>query len=265
MIECDVLSPPRCSVALAYECDMAGVVEARAHLVRICGFAAANDIRLQLFALGTDAAALGELPGAPEVDLLTPALAPPDTDLAALEDDLTRAVDTFVAAAGQPPRGLRPQAMARNGIQKQVDLQELLLQQGFEFISSDYSTRHRAHAHDKAADDNAVRNMKHLQARRYPSGLWEIPATGYSDTDFLDELGGSRDDWIAHMKGCLEFACNLGGLVYAPRLSLSAQVQHDPDLRSLSEFVEYAAGLRESVAFVTYRDTHSLASVAVSL
>jgi hypothetical protein len=180
-----------------------------------------------------------------------------------LEDGLARGSEAFAATYGQPPLGVRAQAMQRNGLQKQADVQDMLLRLGLRFVSSDYSTRHRAHAHDKAADDNAVRSMKHQQARRYPSGLWEIPATGYSDTDFLDELGGSLDDWTAHLRACLDFAYSLGGLVYAPRLTLGTQTRHDPDFRAIRDLAGYAAGLHEPVAFVTYRDVHRLAASAL--
>ena len=261
MTDCEVLPPPRCSVALAFECDSADA----ALLSRLCNFAGESGTRLQLFVPEAHAAWVCDLPGGHDGDLLSPVLVPPlDADLAAVEESLVRALDAFANAFGHPPIGLRAQAMARNGIQKQADIQKMLLRLGLQFVSSDYSTRHRAHAHDKAADDNAVRNMKHLQARRYPSGPWEIPATGYSDRDFLDELGGSLDDWIAHMKACLEFAYNLGNLVYAPRLTLSVQARHDPDLRALRALFEYAAGLPEPVAFLTYRDIHRLATEAVT-
>jgi peptidoglycan/xylan/chitin deacetylase (PgdA/CDA1 family) len=259
-----VSSHPRCTIALGYDCDIFDH-----HLLDLCSVADDRGARLQFFAQGMsfeqpcdclrEIAARGH-----DIDQHTWShISLIDASLAEVEDEIARTNAAFEERLGFRPVGLRAPDMYRNGIQDRPDVQEMILRQGLGFVSSDYSTRLRSHAHDKAADDNAARNMKHLQPRWYPGGgedtprLLEIPAPGYSDRDFLDNLHGSVDDWIAHIKACIEFAYNLGGLIYAPHLHVDTHLRHDPELRVIRAIFDYAVSFHEPVGFYTYRDIYA--------
>jgi len=190
------------------------------------------------------------------VDLCVPATGGlADADPAQTCGLLTR-TNALLQDLGGQPLGVRPATMNRIGIQKYPEMQQAILDAGLGFVSSDYSTKPPANPGDPGfADKNAAMLMKHSQPRRYSGGLLEIPAAGYSDADLLDVQGRPLTQWIDHVKDCVDFAHDMGGLIYAPDLHAEVLARHDPQLATVEELTAHARGKRAGlVEFCTLRD-----------
>jgi len=162
-----------------------------------------------------------------------------------LEAELGRATTAFGDAGLPAFIGLRPATMQRIGIQKHEDIQAVLQARGLRFVSTDYSTKLPDNpASPGFADKNAAMLIKHSQPRRYPSGLIEVPAAGYSARDFLEVQQRSVEAWGEHLKACVDFAYDLGGLMFAPCLDLGVLAERDPECLGIRAALEHARAKR---------------------
>lgn len=257
----------RCAVALALDWEP-GPDDHAGYLGGLADLAADHGARLQFFVPARDLASRGPLlrelveAGHP-VDLLAEVgESPQEEDAAALRGRCAAEREGFLAALGGDCRGVRLAPMRRNGLHAWPDLHQALWEAGFGFVSSDYSTKNPDDAGNVGfADKNAAMLMKHQQPRQYASGLWEIPSPGYSDRAFFEQQGRGLEAWIAHLQQCVDFAHDMGGLLYAPHLHLAALATHDPGARSVRELLEHAGAKKwGDVGAATYRDVLAWAS-----
>lgn len=170
------------------------------------------------------------------------------------ECGIARTCDLFQDVLGFRPVGLRGPGGYRNGLQDAAEVQQIVLQAGLQFVSSHYATKAPSGKYDLFADKNAYMMLKHLQPRRYDSGLLEVPIMGYSDRHWFDNQGRDLGGWIRHLQDCIDFAYDMGGLVYAPGLHPDTHSRHDPGLQTLPSLIEHAGRKHEPVRFVTYRE-----------
>lgn len=276
-----VLADYRCAVALGYDCEMVGVytdtndaglthgrLDERVirYMRDLATIAEGYGARLQFFVQGMTfehpVDYLAELAKrGHDIDQHTYDHLPLiNSDLAELRDQLLRTKALFEERLPTGNVGLRAPGMYRGGLQDHPEVQRVILDSGLKFVSSDYSTRNPDDpANTGFADKNAYMIIKHLQPRWYPTGLLEIPAPGYSDRNFLDGRRGSLDDWIAHITQCIDFAYDMGGLLYAPDLHPDTHSRHDPDLQVIRAIFDHAASKREPVRFCTYREVYGWA------
>lgn len=162
-----------------------------------------------------------------------------------LQAALDQAVEAFEAVGLECFVGLRPGVMQRIGIQKHEEVQAVLQARGVAFVSSDYSTKLPDNPSSPGfADKNAAMLIKHSQPRRYPGGLLEIPAAGYSARDFLEVQQRPVDAWGDHLKACIDFAFDLGGLMVAPCLDLQVLADRDPGCAGLAAALAHARAKR---------------------
>jgi len=190
------------------------------------------------------------------VDLLVTCTETPEEGAAeALQAALTSGIEVFAQTGLPQPEGLRLSPMRRLGIQKHEDLQKVIMGCGLGFVSSDHSTKQPPDPQDVGfADKNAAMLIKHSQPRPYPSGMLEIPCPGYCDRNFFEVQGRPVDEWLAHVRGCVDFAHDMGGLMYAPWLDLTVLAQNDPEGETLLTMLNHAAGRHEGeVVTLTYR------------
>jgi hypothetical protein len=186
-------------------------------------------------------------------DLLVP------TDVAAaqaadLEATVAAAMAAWEEALGEAPLGARLVPMHRHGLQHREDLQRVLLDRGLRYVSSEYPTKDPEAGSDAFADKNAAMIIKHSQPRRYATGLVEVPAPGYSDERFFLTQGRPLVQWLEHLKACVEFVYDLGGLLYAPHLHLNVLLAHDPQAQTIRTLVHCASTKRlGKVGFITVR------------
>lgn len=171
-----------------------------------------------------------------------------------LDGALAASLAAWQEAFGEAPMGVRLGHMHRHGLQHREDLQRVLREGGLRYVSSEYPTKDPEAGSSSFADKNAAMILKHSQPRRYGTGLVEVPAPGYSDQRFLVQQGRPLAQWLQHMKACVDFAYDLGGLLYAPHLHLDVLLAHDPERQTLLTLTEHAAGKRPGkVGFITHR------------
>lgn len=274
----------RCAIALGWDCEMVGEYAdtnpaGRTHghlndrtvqyMLDLATMAEAAEFRLQYFILGetlehpaeylTDLAARGHALDQhtySHVSLL-------DADLATLEGELAKTNSAFKQVLGFQPQGLRAPGGYAQALYGREDVQDLIAAQGLCFVSSHYATKSPSGKYDVYADKNAHQLMKHHQPRRYPNGLLEIPISGYSDRHFFDVLGRGLGQWIKHLQECVDFAYDMGGLLYAPALHPDTHSRHDPSKEALAALIEYTRRKMDPVAFVTYREVTAAACEGV--
>jgi peptidoglycan/xylan/chitin deacetylase (PgdA/CDA1 family) len=175
-------------------------------------------------------------------------------DVDAVREEIATTNQLFAAALGALPQGLRGPGGYRTGLDDRPDVQEIIHEAGLGFVSCHYATKSPSGKYDVVADKNAYMMIKHLQPRRYANGLLEIPISGYSDRHWFDNLGRDLAGWIKHLQDCLDFAYDMGGLVYTPALHPDTHSRHDPGMAMLPDLLAYAGRKHEPVRFVTYRE-----------
>jgi hypothetical protein len=186
-------------------------------------------------------------------DLLLPTDAA-ETQPCELDAALTDALAAWAEASQDAPLGARLGHMDRHGLQHHEDLQRVLLEGGLRYVSSEYPTKDPETGSSSFADKNAAMIIKHSQPRRYASRLVEVPAPGYSDQRFLVQQARPLAQWLEHVKACVDFAYDLGGLMYAPNLHLDVLHAQDPQAQTLPTLMQYAASKRlGKVGFITHR------------
>jgi hypothetical protein len=257
-----------CAVALGFDCEHAADPGLGAAL-QVASLLAGEGLKAQFFLPGET---LHESPEAAsrlarmghDVDGFTYDGAPLlTTDPQALREQITATQALLGELVPGPAVGLRAPDMARNGLQKHEAVQQLLLECGVSWVSSDYSARNPDGGSVGFADKNAAMLTKHQQPRWYASGLLEIPSPGFSDRAFLEEQGRPLEEWTAHLCQCLDFACDMGGLLFAADLHPALLVAHDPGLSCLRSLIQHARDRRHGVArFCSYREAWEWAVAA---
>ena len=265
----------RAVIAVGWDCEMIGAYEdtnptgvTHGHLddrviqymLDLAGIAEQADFRLQYFLLGQtfeqpadflrDLVSRGHHLDQHTYDHL-PLI---DDDQDEVGRQVQRTGELFAEHLGFKPKGLRAPGGYANALYDHPQTQVLLHGLGIEFVSSHYATKSPSGKYDVYADKNAHQIMKHHQPRQYGNGLLEIPMSGYSDRHFFDGLQRPLDQWIRHLQECVDFAYDMGGLVYAPALHPDTCSRHDPGLQTLPALIEYANKKMDPVKFVTYRE-----------
>ena len=265
----------RCVVALGWDCEMIGAYAdtnptGTTHgylddrvwqaMLDLAAVAEQANMRLQFFILGQTL----EQPAGILRDLAARGHALDQhtySHLSLLSDDpggvrqqIAETNRLFVEALGFAPQGLRGPGGYREGLHGREDVQQMLLEAGLSFVSCHYATKSPGGKYDVVADKNAYMMLKHMQPRRYESGLLEVPIHGYSDRHWFDNQGRDLRGWIKHLQDCLDFAYDMGGLLYAPALHPDTHSRHDPGMATLPALIEHARKKHEPVRFVTYRE-----------
>jgi len=264
----------RCAISLGWDCEMIGVYAdtnptgvTHGHLddrviqymLDLAGIAEQADIRLQYFIMGQtlerpadylrDLAARGHV-----LDQHTYNHFPlTSEDTGEIRRQIEHTSRLFEETLGFRPMGLRGPGGYRDGLEGLAEIQQIILDAGLSFVSTQYATKAPAGSYDVVADKNAYMMMKHLQPRRYESGLLELPMMGYSDRHWFDDQARDLTGWIRHLQDCLDFAYDMGGMVYLPGAHPDTHSRHDPGLQALPALIEHARKKREPVAFVTCR------------
>ncbi len=289
----------RCALALSYDTDMAGgyapdgICHGRTepfladYMLRLCDTAESHGVRLHFFKIANglepdmDISHLEEiLERGHSVDSHTYSHVPLITDdLELLEDELARTnrllrerlavTSTVLRGPGGYPEGLR----GRPGNQR------IILDNGFRWVSGEFS----AHLRD-ATWDEAVANSEVDVPYAYDSGLIEIPIQTWTDRTFFDttcltdaaalaafkaELGhkplpdgwtgapwtepDALDRWIEYNLAVVQYAYDnrlLSVICWHPY----SHCVHDPENRMLPALLEWADSQSERVWVCTVRD-----------
>lgn len=247
----------RCAVAIGISCvpppERIGL--AGEYLASLARQAEELDLRLQLFA---DAQPVDLLPHLRALAARGHCL---DLQAALLHEqdiDIAHPLQAFSEATGDQAVGVRAADMGRLGLQKLPAAREHLIRCGLGFVNSDYSTKLPEGAAVGFADKNAAMLIKHTQPRFYGEGLLEIPSAGYSTRDFFITQGRPVEAWCDHLRQCLDFCHDIGGLLWAPALDLGVLMRHDPGMLTLETLATHGRSKRSGkVGFLTYREIHA--------
>lgn len=265
----------RCAVSVGWDCEMIGAYadtnptgQTNGHLddrviqymLDLATVAEQGGLRLQYFILGQtfeqpvdflkDLAARGHA-----LDQHTYShLSLRSDDKAEIKRQIEATSALFEEKLGFRPVGLRAPGAYAEALHGVEDVQQSILGAGLRWASTHYATKAPSGKYDVCADKNAYMQMKHMQPRRYGSGLLEIPISGYSDRHWFDHQGRDLAGWIKHLQDCLDFAYDMGGLLYAPAVHPDTHSRHDPGMDALPALIERAARKHEPVRFVTARE-----------
>jgi peptidoglycan/xylan/chitin deacetylase (PgdA/CDA1 family) len=180
-------------------------------------------------------------------------------DLSEVKRQIEHTNALFEEVMGSAPMGLRAPGGYANALEGLDAVHEIVSGAGLAFVSSQYSTKDPSGKYDVVADKNAYMMLKHLQPRRYPNGLLEIPIMGYSDRAWFDRQRRDLKGWIKHLQDCVDFAYDMGGLLFAPALHPDTHSRHDPQMDALPALLDYCARKLEPVKFVTFREVAAAA------
>lgn len=175
-------------------------------------------------------------------------------DEAEVARELAETSRLFEQKLGFRPVGLRGPGGYAHGLHDHPRAQQIVKEQGLTFVSSHYATKSPSGPYDVYADKNAHQIIKHHQPRQYPNGLLEMPICGYTDRHFLDNLARPVEQFTKHLQDCLDFAYDMGGLLYTAALHPDTMSRHDPQLQAVTGLIEHAQRKADEVRFVTYRE-----------
>ena len=110
--------------------------------------------------------------------------------------------------------GFRTPGGFANGLADRPDLQRMLLDQGFDWVSSQYP-RHESGKEgeppSRAVLDSIVAAQEHAQPFAYPSGLIEVPMSPISDVTAFRSGRWKLPDFLQAIRLAVEWAIRTGG------------------------------------------------------
>lgn len=285
----------RCAIALSYDLEMCGgyqpdnvnhgrlFPELQEYALDLCGVAEDFGVRLHFFYVGNgfeetfdclksilDRGHVIDNHTYSHLSLIT-------DDVETLDDELALTNRLFEERLGWKSTLLRGPGGYRNGLDDKPENQEAILKNGFRWVSC---------RHDSTRPDDrqyVLQNAEVDTPYAYPTGLVEIPLTGYTDRTFFDrhknvepsayeawkrEEGGkpvaagwrapwtspdALDEWIAYLREAIDYAYERR-LLWVPVWHPLTHYLHDRENVVLRSVLEYCASREEKVWVCTVRD-----------
>ena len=160
-----------------------------------------------------------------------------------IADNIRMTTEAMQTRAGIDPAGFRTPGGFAQGLAGREDIQKMLLDQGFKWVSSKYP----AHANSKPGErptqavfDDIVRAQSEAQPFIYPSGLIEIPMNPISD---IGAFRGGRwplEDFLKAIRLGVEWAIEHKA-VYDFLAHPSCLLATDPKFKSLDLICDLVA------------------------
>jgi len=160
-----------------------------------------------------------------------------------IADNIRMTTEAMKTRVGIDPAGFRTPGGFAQGLAGREDIQKMLLDQGFKWVSSKYP----AHANSKAGErptqavfDDIVRAQSEAQPFVYPTGLIEIPMNPISD---IGAFRGGRwplEDFLKAIRVGVEWAIEHKA-VYDFLAHPSCLLATDPKFKSLDLICDLAA------------------------
>ena len=168
-----------------------------------------------------------------------------------IRDNIAVTTKAMVQGAGITPNGFRTPGGFANGLTDRPDLQQLLLDLGFSWVSSKYPAHQSGRPKvvpDDAVFADIVRAQTDSQPFAYPSGLIEVPMSPISDVTAFRTNYWKRDYFLRAIRECVTWAIETGG-VFDFLAHPSCLVVEDPQLESIQLICDLvqAAGPRATI------------------
>ncbi len=155
--------------------------------------------------------------------------------------------------AGIEVNGFRTPGGFNNGLTDAPDVQQMLLDQGFTWVSSKYPT----HLYGKVGEtptadvfESIVKAQADAQPFVYPSGLVEIPMSPISDVGAFRSTRWSLDAYLKAIRLAVEWAIE-NRAVFDLLVHPSCLVVEDPDFRIVRLICELVRAAGDRAAIVT--------------
>lgn len=126
-----------------------------------------------------------------------------------IRENIRLTTEAMKSRLGVAPRGFRTPGGFANGLADREDLQRLLLDLGFTWISSKYP-RHAMDAAQAEPSDETIRSIASAQAAaqpyKYPSGLVEVPMSPISDISAFRTGRWKLDSFLRAIRAAVAWA-----------------------------------------------------------
>jgi peptidoglycan/xylan/chitin deacetylase (PgdA/CDA1 family) len=166
-----------------------------------------------------------------------------------IEDEIVQTGDALAIRYGKRPVGFRAPGGFEIGLNGALEIQTLLKDLGFPYVSTLYRTE-QLYPAPSAAERRALieENVRSLQPFRYPNGLLELPMMGISDIDAFRVRHLSLSEWLDSAKAALCVA-RAEGLVLSLIMHPSVLAVRDPDGETLKLVLREIYGSGEDPGF----------------
>lgn len=152
-----------------------------------------------------------------------------------LRENIRRCTLAMQERIGVKPNGFRTPGGSSNALVGREDLQKLLLDEGFTWVSSKYPRHKNNAAGERPGDDvfeSIVASQAEAQPFVYPTGLIEIPMSPISDVGAFRTGHWTVDEFLKSISLCLEWAIDTGS-VFDLLCHPSIGYVEDPELRTV--------------------------------
>lgn len=125
-----------------------------------------------------------------------------------IADNIRMTTEALSARAGIKAAGFRTPGGFANGLEGRDDLQKMLLEQGFKWVSSKYPAHLNTRAGERptpAVYDSIVKAQAAAQPFVYPSGLIEIPMSPISDIGAFRTGRWPLEDFLTAIRNAVEW------------------------------------------------------------
>lgn len=157
------------------------------------------------------------------------------------------------ARAGIDANGFRTPGGFNNGLTDKPDVQQMLLDQGFTWVSSKYPT----HLYGKVGEtptaevfDSIVKAQAEAQPFVYPCGLIEVPMSPISDVGAFRSTRWSLESYLKAIRLAVEWAIE-NRAVFDLLVHPSCLVVEDPDFRIVKLICELVRTANDRAEIVT--------------
>ena len=136
---------------------------------------------------------------------------------------------------GVEPNGFRTPGGFGNGLAGRPDIQNMLLELGFKWVSSKYAFHPMGEVGqqpDESLLQKAVEMQPHSQPFRYPTGLIEVPMSPVSDVMAMRIARWSKTSWLAALRKAITWTIE-NGAVFDLLTHPSVLVVMDPKFEAL--------------------------------
>ncbi|WP_169976531.1 polysaccharide deacetylase family protein [Tautonia rosea] len=148
--------------------------------------------------------------------------------------------------------GFRTPGGFHEGIAQRPDIQRLLIDQGYRWVSSKYPS-HSSSEPGTAPDDTLLDAIVNAQAEaqpfRYPSGLIEIPMSPISDVGAFRTSRWPLDAFLESLRRCISWAIDRGA-VFDFLAHPSCLLVEDPEFRSIDLICDLVDTAKDRAAIV---------------
>jgi peptidoglycan/xylan/chitin deacetylase (PgdA/CDA1 family) len=170
----------------------------------------------------------------------------------AVRDEIQRTTEVMTDRLGERPRGFRTPGGFTNGLEDAPEVQDLLKEEGFDYVSSHYKfpvTPGKRPSWDEM--ESAMRwSVANLQPYRHPNGLLELPMMGISDIWAFRYMDMEREEWLKMLELGIDTAAE-GGHAFSILMHPQVLASRDPHAATMSRVLERA---QQKGAWITTND-----------